>query len=371
MQETTKKLTNRQANYDLLRIICTIAVIIIHVSAPYKDAYTDTKDPYKCHIISTTLYNTLTRFAVPCFMMLSGALLLSNEKNKDYKFFYKKTLVNIGIPTFIFSILYFLYRIAVVSARIFLNGESYRAYVDPVKSLIKGSPYYHMWYLYTLIGVYLFIPVLLRIKEDIGEKTFAIFSWIVFCVSMASGFTSSFLLNWSISKVVCYIGYVLIGYQITRMTHKKGNFKGILCIVFAMLALLFLSYIQYNHTIDLIAEKDEKYSLNGNFSPIVIIASLLIFVGFSFLRMNSKRLVRLSNDTFLIYLFHAGVWNIISNVWFKVNGGKSNPVYTIPLGIIIVFFVSWGLGFIYSKLWEALDKKRGINVKFCKIFKLN
>ena len=33
----------REANYDLLRLICTIAVIVIHVSAIYKNGITDSE----------------------------------------------------------------------------------------------------------------------------------------------------------------------------------------------------------------------------------------------------------------------------------------------------------------------------------------
>lgn len=74
---------NRKANFDLLRIVCTIAVICIHVAGKYVDAI-DSGDwlgaPYTAHMLFNCIFNVTARFAVPCFIMLSGAFTLSNEK---------------------------------------------------------------------------------------------------------------------------------------------------------------------------------------------------------------------------------------------------------------------------------------------------
>ncbi|MCR5609909.1 MAG: acyltransferase [Lachnospiraceae bacterium] len=99
----------REANYDLLRIVCAITIIACHVSATYKAAITDPDifgKLYSEHLPTIIIYNTLSRFAVPCFMMLSGAFLVSNNNNIHFKNFYKKSYHSIVIPTIIFSIFY-------------------------------------------------------------------------------------------------------------------------------------------------------------------------------------------------------------------------------------------------------------------------
>ena len=85
----------RENNYDLLRIISTFAVILIHVNAFYISKMTDYAS--NLYWIGSAI-NIVTRFSVPCFVMLSGAFLLSNPKNKDYKTFYKKTFSKIFLP---------------------------------------------------------------------------------------------------------------------------------------------------------------------------------------------------------------------------------------------------------------------------------
>ena len=66
----------REGNYDLLRIISAVAVVMIHVSSIWFDgaiesisksglSVTDIQSPYWICI-----YGSLSRFAVPCFVHL-------------------------------------------------------------------------------------------------------------------------------------------------------------------------------------------------------------------------------------------------------------------------------------------------------------
>lgn len=104
----------RESNYDLLRIISTIMVISIHVSGLYVSAFTSPNlfgEVYKNNIEITCLYNVIPRFAVPCFVMISGAFIISDQRNKNYKTFYRKSIKNIGAQIMIYSIIYFVYNI--------------------------------------------------------------------------------------------------------------------------------------------------------------------------------------------------------------------------------------------------------------------
>lgn len=92
---TVNESFSRESNFDLLRVICAFAVVAIHVSAQFIGAMTG--DPryigIEFHdVFNSTLWNVLSRFAVPCFVMLSGAFILTNDKNADFSFFYKKSL---------------------------------------------------------------------------------------------------------------------------------------------------------------------------------------------------------------------------------------------------------------------------------------
>lgn len=118
------------------------------------------------------LLSHIVRFAVPCFLMLSGAFILADERNADYKYFYKKSFRNIGITSIIFCLLYVLFRMAKLGLSVFIIHKHSVDTVFPrlfaiVKDLIKGKPYYHLWYLFVLLGLYIAAPFVIRLASDL------------------------------------------------------------------------------------------------------------------------------------------------------------------------------------------------------------
>ena len=80
----------RLVNFDLLRILCCFSVILIHVSAIVWYDYEMKSFDWQI----STFYDTLVRFCVPVFYMISGMLFLS-RKSIDIKK-YIKTITNIS-----------------------------------------------------------------------------------------------------------------------------------------------------------------------------------------------------------------------------------------------------------------------------------
>lgn len=221
----------RENNYDLLRIICSIAVIVLHVSATYSSAITDEEffgEIYHDGMLTTCFYNVLSRFAVPCFIMLSGAFILADERNADYKKFYRKIFVGVGVPTLIFSLFYFLYSILISIVKIAVQGDGITELLQPVKEWMKGQPFYHMWYLYMMIGVYLLAPVIYALKKQVGEKVFEKVAWIFLICACLGLWTSKSLLRWDIGVSFRYTGYFMIGYILRKnaLMEKKNNKGG-------------------------------------------------------------------------------------------------------------------------------------------------
>ena len=353
-------MVKRESNYDFLRVISTVAVIIIHVSGTYIDAFTDEKffgyinfD----HAFVSCLYNILSRFAVPCFVMLSGAFLLDNEKNADYGYFYKKSFRAVGIPTIIFSALYFLYSILRNAVKIYALNDDMTILAKPFQNLIRGEPFYHMWYLYMLIGVYILIPVIIKFKNDVGEKKFEIVSFVFLIFASLSLFSSSHKLNWDPGSSFCYCGYLMAGYTI-RKRSRASNMLGI-CKLFAGAGILIaVSLLRYRAACNGLTDNDLKYSLSGPGSLLVYIASVLIFSGFANLDIKLD-FGRLSSLTFLIYLFHAGIWDVLRLCLNRLGKADiiSNSVIAIPLCTVIVFILSVICSVIYKNIWAKIERK--------------
>ena len=86
--------SNRRIEWlDSLRAIAILAVIVIHVSSPVVNRAYGSNMTYWWigHV-----FDSAVRFAVPLFLMISGAMLLTKEYN--LREFYKKRVVRVLLP---------------------------------------------------------------------------------------------------------------------------------------------------------------------------------------------------------------------------------------------------------------------------------
>lgn len=354
--------SERNRNYDFLRVICTVAVIMIHVSGSYKDAYMDISvfgRFYKDNLFITCIYNSISRFAVPCFIMLSGCFILADRKNADYIFFWHKKIKRIGIPTLLFSFAYFFYNCAVEVWCSGGGGKDPQIFWQFLMRFAKGVPFYHMWYMYMLIGIYFLAPFFVRIAAGIPLKDFEKITCVFTVWASISSCTSQYLLAWDFGKAFLFMGYFMMGYIIyCRTCNKKNNLRGV-CLILGGIAIeMVTAYISYIHILGGMAEKDETYAVILPQSPWIVCASVIIFYGFSLLDIKWN-LKKLPACTFYIYLFHAGVWDIMCRIYKKYEILGFNSRFQILMDIVIVFLISA----IFSICYLACDRRIRIRLQ--------
>ena len=358
------KRKNRENNFDLLRILSAVAVISLHVTSLYIYAKTDSTvfgELYSENFIITSIYSILSRFAVPCFLMISGAFILSDNKNRDYKFFYNKTFNKVGIHIFIFTIIYSFYKFLIAS-------NKFKSLLSIVKSILLGLPFYHMWYMYILIIIYLLVPITIRFKDDIGERNFAKISICFLIVAMLSMCTSTHTLQWDLGFSFCYFGYFMIGYVVRKKyLNNSNNLNAVVSIVVGFVILLLTSQIDY-----IISKKQIfsflSFKLVEPFSPLILLASVIIFKGFAQLRINIK-LESVSKYMFYVYLIHALIWEILKNNLIIKIGLIIDSKIIIPICIVVVFLVSLICAIFYDIIWNFIDSKFQVSNFFSKLVK--
>ncbi len=133
---------------DRLRNLATVMVIGIHVAAPI--AHGEGLDFNGFWWWSGNFWNSLTRPAVPLFVMLSGYLLLG----KDYPLpdFLKKRFSRVVIPAVFWMLIYCFYN--------YMAKGSPATLGEALKSIVTGPVHYHLWFIYLIIGLYLVYPIL-------------------------------------------------------------------------------------------------------------------------------------------------------------------------------------------------------------------
>jgi surface polysaccharide O-acyltransferase-like enzyme len=306
---------NREWNYDLLRVFAIFQVVLQHIAYRYAGTFA-----LSCFAFSKT--------TIPLFVMLSGAFIITDDKNGDYRLFFRTKTKKLIIATLVWSIIYVIYSYIIL---LFKNGEpvSLHTLVLPLRKWAAGSPFYHLWFLYMFVGIYAVAPVFIWIKEKAGEKNFAIASVVVALLMIPAGMFSNLI--WII-KFVPYLGYFMLGYTIRNYFTRKIN--GALLIT----ATTFILSL----TVYLIWSKPEwlPYKISSELlsyqSVTIFIAAVCLFKFFGQLRISgSKWLYKLSKHSFNVYLLHALVISLIGLV-IPYEILKSSPAVMIPL---ITFFV--------------------------------
>lgn len=348
-----KKKVNRQSNYDLLRIISTIAVVLIHVNANVADSNNISLVGFNI----CSLINIITRFSVPCFVMLSGAFILNNEKNADYKHFYAKSFYKIGIPLVIILILSFL----IAEMKAIIGG---RDLLNPVFELLSGN-LNNCWFMFMLVGLYFLVPIIIRIKKSISNRSYIIGSFIWLFVAMISQLTSTYSVSWAFGIIFSFVGYFLVG-NVIYENMSRIKFKG-LYFIFAIIcyALLFL----YRGITGFSKFSIDAYS--NWFSPLIIIASICVFIAFSGIKIKAS-FGKLSGYTYVLYLLHTNVY-IVLYVLTRRMFPSLIEHYILCLIVIamLTFIISCIGAMIYDLLWSLLEKKFNIKEKWNNLIYMN
>lgn len=123
--------------------------------------------------------------------MISGAFILNNKENANFKKFYKKSFYKLGVPLIIFTVA----ELTILSIYLIITHGNL---LEPLTRLVTGNvnPY---WFMFMLTGLYFLAPFIIRIKEMISNKCYCTGSiiWMIFFLYFSGNINiQSILLIW-------------------------------------------------------------------------------------------------------------------------------------------------------------------------------
>lgn len=325
---------------DWLRVLSIFVVVGIHVVS--KIINSTTTDDWIWHFAN--VFDAGLRWCVPVFFMLSGALLLTRDKEESVREFLRKRLSKVVIPLIFWSFIYTLYNI-------YELGESYTAY-EILVQFLTDDIYYHLWFLYTITGLYIMAPFLKILVDYMDKKTFQAFLlfWIVFASFLP--FLPKFLefeIALDAGLFQPYIGYFLLGaYLVLYPVPRKYLMPlGILAAISYFATLWGTYYLN----IGLPAGEFDQFFYE-HYRPNNLLITLFIFIGFQHMANKIKPnalITRISTATFGIYVIHPLI-QIYLNKFFGLNETTFNPIISVPLVWIIIFTISFVIILAMQKL---------------------
>lgn len=199
--------------YDIIRVIAILFVVCIHsMEAIDKYAY---QNPDSIESVIANLLNSAIHTGVPLFVMLSGALLL--DKDESIRTFFCKRVKRVLLPFIVWSVIvYFLDFIMSNEENIvlFLKNLFIRIITNGVHGIY--------WYIYMLLGLYLFTPFLRVFFKYCGEKNSLYFVLLLLVTYLISDvFPSVQLFSRFSSENLLYLFYYTSGYIIYKFLLPK------------------------------------------------------------------------------------------------------------------------------------------------------
>lgn len=309
-----------QFGISFLRILATLSVIVIHVSAPMVVKFGEIAS-FDWEIAN--MYDSVSRYSVPMFFMISGALLL--RKNYTLNDFFKKRFAKILPPFLFWSLAYSLLNRYVITRESFDLSKI-------VKDIFYGSEY-HLWFVYVLIGVYLFTPILQKWIKNASQKEILYFLliWLASLIIGIPGFRIYFP-KIDLSYFSGFLGYFVLGYYLNQIRSKRRLIPVLMIVLGALVTIIGTSVFTF--------KSGQCYYyfyeyLNLN-TLLVASGMFLLFnkVVFSNSKINSI-VFKLNQCCFGIYLIHPLVLKLFELIGFDIF--IAPPIISILLVSISCF----------------------------------
>ena len=322
--------------FDFLRVVGAFAVMVLHVAAS-KWYITDI---HTFEWETMNFYDSIVRWAVPVFVMISGALFLSRDI--PVRKIYSKYIFRIFTAFVFWSFFY----VCLNDADVAILG------ID----IIHGH-FLHMWFLFMIAGLYMIAPFVKKIAESESlTKYFLVLAFFfaflfpetVEFISVFSEeygkFAGTFADHFHLKFVRGFTAYFLLGYflnsaKISRRAERLIYIAGIAgfaaTVLMSLHASLFIgkpSGFYNDHTVNVMFE------------------SISVFVFFKAKFNRPSRIIRvLSQYSFGAYLVHVAMIGIIMNK-LGLNPLMFNPLLSIPVISVIVFVISFGISAVLNHI---------------------
>lgn len=313
---------------EWLRAIAIVAVVVIHITAPFAKELT----PPNILIIP----NVISRAAVPLFFMISGVLFLNPQKDISIKAVWCKYIARMIKAFIIFSILYAFVDVSMVE-----GSTMTRIKIFLVKSI---NGHYHLWYLYAIMGVYAIVPIIRKIASSVIELRYTLLISFIF-ISLVP-FVQTVLHDNDVVKnltgdislyIPTWILYLLIGYCLHNDIVKLPSNKLLIGILFLSCAIMVGAEWMHigRYTIS------DKMVISSYTSPFTVIYAVSIFGLAKRLKIScGKILLPLASSSFGIYLIH-DLFIIICNNLISHYSLEIEPLLRVVIMTTTVLFASF------------------------------
>ena len=331
------------SKYSYIRAISCIAIIALHTV--FSSLLVYQKGLTELQVMGSRIMVNNLMWAVPCFFMVSGALLLDRRREMPYKKLFTKYIGKMLLVILIFTWIYSI-------SDMFLNGQPGfgLALLQGIYKAFTDTSWSHMWYLYTLIGIYLMLPLYKKIIQGCTEKDIWYLLAVLFIFLSLFPLLEMFGVSFGVKipAATIYPFWFFLGYAL------KGQDRGraVPAVFFSVGTLGLILFTILRWTLPM----EGMEQLFAYSSPVVILQAMGLYLLLYSIPVHKKGwlhkvLVWIDRRSFGIYLVH-----LIFIRWglrfFHINPyglGIGSPLF-LALFVLGVLVLSGAVVFILQKI---------------------
>ena len=314
------KTNKRDVRLDILRVISITLIVFMHAPLP---------GSAPGYVLSGLSYFTAPGLVL--FFMISGALLLGNSMST--REFLKRRLSKVVFPTLFWTFFYLVYTSITTS-----GFDAKEMLVNVLSIPFSAQGHGVLWFMYTLIGLYLLTPILSKWlkKASKREVEFYLLLWAITLVYpylrlvLKSDESDTGILYYFAG----YAGYFLLGYYLyCYYRYKMWHVVAALAVCVMIPVILYGGHFEYDF-----------YSMLWYLSLPVASMAFGWFVIINKMPVHSNVLIeQASKLSFGVYFVHIF---ILRGVLWHVDMicGLPGIIQILVLAIstlVISYFVSW------------------------------
>lgn len=350
---------------DVVRLVAMFTVVCCHCADPFN--FYQGNPPANIGQIKFwgAAYGALLRPCVPLFVMITGALLLPVKG--ECSSFYKKRISRVFWPFLIWSVLYNLFPwltgLCGLPPEVILDFFPYSGEEVARQSLGVSLRYIaeiplnfsivdvHMWYIYLLIGLYLYLPIFSAWVAQASEKAKLWFlaAWgVSTLMPYYYQYVSPYIwggCSWNSFNMLYYFagfnGYLLLGHYLRHHDWRLG--KILLAGIPMFVAGYAVTFCGFRHVTALPEYSDELLELFFTYCSLnVAMMTIPVFLLAKKASVRSERakalLANLTTCGFGVYMVHY----FFTGPGVLLMRALHVPVaLQIPAAAVAAFGISW------------------------------
>ena len=329
------RLTSREIELDLLRVLACFAVIMVHICG-MKTHVLPLSDRNWAHL---TFIAALQTWQVPVFVMISGRFFLEPTKERPLLVIWKRYIWRLVLAFIVWNVVYQI-------SFLLLGQYDSLNWKGIIMQVLEGP--YHFWYLFMMIGLYMIVPFLQRITASKQLSEYFIILFLIFAfltkygteIPVIGTYLSSVLTKSNFYFALGYSGYFVLGYYLWKYP-VSDKYE----IPLYILGLILIIVAAAGTTAKSVWIGEHKDWFSQYLTPNVAIDSTAVYTffikrvsRFQFTERASNIIVMLSTYSFGVFLVHALVIEGINLL--HLSPIMASPFFTVPVLAILVFVIS-------------------------------